>query len=96
MKKFILGFLSGILAVILYIEGVNILFMDSPEGSIGEKIYHNYLTLSHNPLGINIVLTKRCTADMRNEVQQRREYFQCNKIQIYFSDLLFDEITEEI
>ena len=37
--------------------------------------------------GIFDIVTGRCTAELRNNTP-RREYFQCNKVQVFLSDLL--------
>lgn len=42
-------------------------------------------------LGINDVVSGRCTEYDRGNGVTNRQYFQCNKVQILFSDLIWGE-----
>lgn len=91
MKKFLFGCLMGSFLVLTVNFTANLMFHVGLDND-NEKMtdYSMYIgNLLDGSATVN-VLTKRCTLD-EGRHGTRREYFNCNKVQIFFSDLINGE-----
>jgi hypothetical protein len=91
MKKFLLGILS------IYVLQTALTFgwhygIDNDRKDLTSISFRTLEILKGTP--IVDVLTSRCTKDMGRKTT-RREWFNCNGVQVFFSDLIYGEFTEE-
>lgn len=87
MKKFILGILFTI-TFLAIVNTLNLYYLDTRNNELESLTSKVSSTLNSTP--ISQVLTGRCTLSYVYE-NKRREWFGCNKIEIYISDLMFGE-----
>lgn len=92
MKSTII-FLLGLLAFPIISDVVTVVDYHTTNETVSKA----YVWMIHPSYGISDVLIENCTKDVSKNghgwVFVNREYFQCNKAQIYFSDLIFGETT---
>lgn len=89
------NFLLGTAVFYLLQVGLNYSWMygiDNNKDQISSISFDSLEVLRGTPL-INVV-TERCTNRMGRRVPVRK-WFNCNSVQIYFSDLIFGEQTSE-
>ena len=109
MKSFILGMIVGVIGFLVFCNAFNIIYDNAtahymPNGwdskaydqkkkdyPIASKI-NSWLKMPS--IGFFDPLTERCTKDKRGD-RTRREYFKCNAVQIFISDLIYGEITKK-
>lgn len=106
MKKFSLGFIVGIVSLLAAFDLIGLAY-DFTASSYHKKyksfdqfnsVYKkdhpiiNFLqgkTISPT-LGLRDTFSGRCTNDDRRGIP-RRQYFECNKLEIFISDLIYGE-----
>lgn len=104
MKQFILGLIFGIILFLGSLDAIKLTndhyvsfyynkYDNFDAASVAyEKDFPILNTLYYKTispgLGIVDTLSGRCTNDLRRDTT-RRLYFRCNKVEIFFSDLIF-------
>lgn len=96
MKKFLSGLVLGMLLLPAYNDGYDIY-----EHFSKSEIPFKYFSFGVRPsLGIANVVTGDCTRDISKNghgwVFVNREYFSCNKVEIFISDLIYGEYTRPV
>lgn len=95
MKKLLLGFVFGVLSVMLFNDVVDIAYYHAKRDN---KTLSKLWSAGIRPgLGVSEPLTKSCTKDVSENghgwIFINREYYNCNVVQIFVSDLVFGEYT---
>lgn len=93
--KYLLTFILGLVTYPLIVDISNIIQYNT-NSKIAEIVYYKIWMPNY---GIANVFTTNCTKDVSKNghgwIFVNREYYACNKVQIYFSDLIYGEYTQE-